>query len=321
MSEEEMTNQENSLYRIVHFNNWSCSVQAMLLLYSLTQSHRIDSYFILHILANHVNRFYRVLYSQLLSPLFVRSSKNNLFLNLLYRVLKNCKDEKVLFGLMKRVLQCCLMMNAAMSCGLLFLVSSVLKERGDVKINGELKELMENGSFDGLVTEEVKEIVKKVKKEEKKKEEEVKEEEEEVKEEEVKEEDEGDDEVADLDEDFFEQEEEEEKEEEEKEEDEEEDEEEEEEEEEEKEEEEQQQEETKQETNELIPPVKYNIAARDPGYSNSIETLLYELVLLTHHYHPTVAHFATLLLNNMSIQCNGDPLRDYSNKAFLDKFA
>ena len=97
MSEEEMTNQENSLYRIVHFNNWSCSVQAMLLLYSLTQSHRIDSYFILHRLSNHVNRFYRVLYSQLLSPLFVRSSKNNLFLNLLYRVLKNCKDEKVLF--------------------------------------------------------------------------------------------------------------------------------------------------------------------------------------------------------------------------------
>ena len=39
-----MTNQENSLYRIVHFNNWACSVQAMLLLYSLTQTHRIDSY-------------------------------------------------------------------------------------------------------------------------------------------------------------------------------------------------------------------------------------------------------------------------------------
>ena len=86
------------------------------------------------------------------------------------------------------------MMNAAMSCGLLFLVSSVLKERGDVKIGGELKKLMENGSFDGLVTEEVKEIVKKVKKEEKKKveeekvEEEEKEEEKEEKKEEKKEE-------------------------------------------------------------------------------------------------------------------------------------
>ena len=65
----------------------------------------------------------------------------------------------------------------------------------------------------------------------------------------------------------------------------------------------------------------YQFAARDPGFSNASKTLFFELSLLTHHYHPTVAKFASLLLSGQPVQCSGDPLQDFSNKAFLDKFA
>lgn len=41
VSEEEASKQEDSLYHIVYLHSWSCSVQAMLLLYSLTTLHRI----------------------------------------------------------------------------------------------------------------------------------------------------------------------------------------------------------------------------------------------------------------------------------------
>lgn len=112
----------------------------------------------------------------------------------------------MVYGLIKRVLQCCLSMNVGMCCGLLFMVSTVMRERGDVAVKGELKTLMENGAFEKVMEEETK---KEEEKEEVKKEKEEKKVEKEVKEEEVMEEEEekmeeGDDEVMDLNESFFE---------------------------------------------------------------------------------------------------------------------
>ena len=114
----------------------------------------------------------------------------------------------MVYGLIKRVLQCCLSMNVGMCCGLLFMVSTVMRERGDVAVKGELKTLMENGVFEKVMEEETKkeeekeEEVKKEKEEKVEKKEEVKMEE--VMEEEEEKMEEGDDEVMDLNESFFE---------------------------------------------------------------------------------------------------------------------
>lgn len=294
-------------------------------------------------------RFYRVLYASLLAPEFRRSSKNNLYLNLLYRVLKTCKNRRIVMALLKRVLQCAMMMPANMACGLLYMVSTVLSERKELKVNAELKKLMEEHAFDlGMEEEkgegeEMKEEGEESEKEEVKEEEdsekedsddddddeseeEEEEEEEEKKEEEeskAMEEEEGEDEVADLDEAFFqdsddqsenekenksESEEEEEEEEEEK---------------------ENSDHESDAEqpvqsaaaASSSLPSVVYDIHARDPVFSNADRTFLFELSLLAHHYHPTVAHFANQLLDGSRVFCSGDPLIDFSNKAFLDKFA
>ena len=229
-------------------------------------------------------------------------------------MLRHCQEVEVVYGLIKRILQCCLTMNVGMCCGLLFMVSTVMRERGDVVVKGELKTLLEQKAFEKRLEAEASEEVKEEKKEEVKEEEE-KEEEKEKKEEkeESEEENESDnDEVKDLDASFFEDDKkiEEVKEEPEEE-----------------EEKEGEEEEEKEEATPLSTPsphpshLVYQFAARDPGFSNASKSFFFELSLLCHHYHPTVAKFASLLLNNQPVQCGGDPLVDFSNKAFLDKFA
>ena len=308
-------------------------------------------------------RFYRVLYASLLAPEFRRSSKNNLYLNLLYRVLKTCKNRRIVMALLKRVLQCALMMPANMACGLLYMVSTVLSERKELKVNAELKKLMEEHALDlGMEEEkekgevenekekekekEEKESEKEEKKSEKVEEEEEEEESSEKEEESEKEdnddddddeseeeqkeeskameEEEGEDEVADLDEAFFQDSDEQSANENENE--------------NEKESDEEEKKESSDDESDAekphqpnqpksasasssLPPVVYDIHARDPIFSNADRTFLFELSLLAHHYHPTVAHFANQLLEGSRVSCSGDPLIDFSNKAFLDKFA
>ena len=77
---------------------------------------------------------------------------------------------------------------------------------------------------------------------------------------------------------------------------------------------------TPESTSSLL-PVHYSLYARDPAFSHAEDTLFFELSLLEHHYHPTVVKYAQILLQGGAIICDGDPLTDFSNKTFLDKFA
>ena len=207
-------------------------------------------------------------------------------------------------GLLKRVLQCALMMPAAMACGLLFMVSTVMREREDLALGPRLHSMLVDHSFDNLCPEEVKEEVENKQEKEEKSEEEK----EESEKEEEKEIDESDD-VKDLDESFFSDHEQ-------------------------NKEQEGEQSESEQpepepepdlkptsESTSSLPPVHYNLYARDPAFSHAEDTLFFELSLLEHHYHPTVVKYAQILLQGGTIVCDGDPLTDFSNKTFLDKFA
>lgn len=42
--------------------------------------------------------------------------------------------------------------------------------------------------------------------------------------------------------------------------------------------------------------------------------------MLSQHWHPSVAAFARALLSGEAVSYNGDPLRDLTLPAFLDKF-
>ena len=217
-------------------------------------------------------------------------------------------------SLIKRVLQCAMMMPASMACGLLFMVSTVMKERESLQMSPTLNNLLKENAFEkmavGEMMEEEKEEDKKKKGDKKKKEDKEEKMEEEDKDDED-EEDDDEDEVKDLDDSFFD----------------------------EKDgmkeeedsaddhtsaiqdDEEEEEEQAEKEEKEQLPTTKYNITARDPKYSGAVDTLYFELTLLRNHYHPTVAKFAQTILRGEYVVCKGDPLTDFSNKAFLDKFA
>ena len=59
---------------------------------------------------------------------------------------------------------------------------------------------------------------------------------------------------------------------------------------------------------------------RDPKYSGADRSCMWELVMLAEHVHPSVAAMTKALLAGLPIDYAGDPIRDMSTSAFLDKF-
>lgn len=95
------------------------------------------------------------MYGLVLSPGFLRATKNALFLNLLYRSLKRC-EAATAAALAKRVLQSALLMPANMAAALLVVVSAAMAERGGLpreQIDG-LEEIPAEIAVEGGLEEE-----------------------------------------------------------------------------------------------------------------------------------------------------------------------
>ncbi|KAL3136772.1 hypothetical protein ABBQ38_005486 [Trebouxia sp. C0009 RCD-2024] len=67
-------------------------------------------------------------------------------------------------------------------------------------------------------------------------------------------------------------------------------------------------------------PVGYDMRKRQPEFSGGERSCWWELSCLGGHVHPSVAAFARSLLAGTFISYDGDPLRDLTLTAFLDKF-
>ncbi|KAK9153181.1 hypothetical protein Sjap_000661 [Stephania japonica] len=67
-------------------------------------------------------------------------------------------------------------------------------------------------------------------------------------------------------------------------------------------------------------PVGYDPRHREPSYCNAEHVSWWELMVLASHVHPSVATMAMTLLSGTNIVYNGNPLNDLSLTAFLDKF-
>ena len=59
---------------------------------------------------------------------------------------------------------------------------------------------------------------------------------------------------------------------------------------------------------------------RQPEFSGGDQSCWWELTSLGGHVHPSVAAFARSLLAGTFVSYDGDPLRDLTLTAFLDKF-
>ncbi|KAK0666217.1 putative ribosome biogenesis protein [Cercophora samala] len=104
----------DTLFRITHSSNFNTSVQALMLIQQLASSKLLA-----------VDRFYRTLYESLLDPRLVTSSKQALYLNLLYRALKNDVDVRRVKAFVKRLVQVLSLHQAPFACGILFLIAEL----------------------------------------------------------------------------------------------------------------------------------------------------------------------------------------------------
>ncbi|KAH6845163.1 CBF/Mak21 family-domain-containing protein, partial [Chaetomium sp. MPI-CAGE-AT-0009] len=101
----------DTLFRITHSSNFNTSVQALMLIQQLATSKQLA-----------VDRFYRTLYESLLDPRLVTSSKHALYLNLLFRALKNDVDVRRVKAFVKRLIQVLSLHQPSFACGILFLI-------------------------------------------------------------------------------------------------------------------------------------------------------------------------------------------------------
>jgi ribosome biogenesis protein MAK21 len=208
----------DALFKLVHAGSFGVATQALLLLHQLMSSRNAVS-----------DRFYRALYSMVLSPELPTSTKAPMFLSLLFKALGADVSPKRVAAFLKRLVQVACTSSAQFACGCLMLVSKTLQMR-----RGLWNLILEaEDDFDGSGREA-----------------------------------------------------------------------------------EQQEEHMEQ----WPAPGQYDAQKRDPQFANADQSCLWELIILTAHVHPSVVAMARTLLAGVHVKYDGDPLKQLTLGAFLDKF-
>ncbi|KAG4178572.1 hypothetical protein ERO13_A10G051500v2 [Gossypium hirsutum] len=286
------------LFQLVHSKNFNVGVQALMLLDKISSKNQVVS-----------DRFYRALYSKLLLPAAMNSSKAEMFIGLLLRAMKSDVNLKRVSAFSKRILQVALQQPPQYACGCLFLISEVLKARPQLwnmmLQNESVDEDLEH--FEDIVEETASEPSLASKKEENNHD---------IcggeaaNSDSYSSEDEGvlpssysDDDISEDEKELFIR-------------------------------------ETPKDQHHQEPkiisnqnaltspkstakpflPGGYDPRHREPSYSNADRASWWELMVLSTHVHPSVATMAATLLSGANIVYNGNPLNDLSLTAFLDKF-
>jgi ribosome biogenesis protein MAK21 len=113
-SQESLSKHLDALFKITHSSNFNTSIQAMLLIQQLSALHQ----------ASH-DRFYRTLYESLLDARLITSSKQSLYLNLLFRSLKADVNHKRVKAFAKRITQVLTLHQPSFVCGAFFLLKEL----------------------------------------------------------------------------------------------------------------------------------------------------------------------------------------------------
>ncbi|KAK2855861.1 hypothetical protein Q5P01_004596 [Channa striata] len=149
--DEKVKEQLDTLFKVVHLVKFNTAVQALMLLFQVMDSQQSIS-----------DRYYVALYRKLLDPGLSSSSRQSMFLNLLYKSLKADIVLRRVKAFVKRLLQVSAEQNASFACGALFLVSEVMKAKPALKILLQEEGDREEEEFRDLAEEEEEEEVDEV---------------------------------------------------------------------------------------------------------------------------------------------------------------
>ncbi|AOW04103.1 CBF/Mak21 family-domain-containing protein [Yarrowia lipolytica] len=121
LTEAEFSKHIDSLFRITHSANFGTAIQALSLLFQVCQDAQKD-------------RYYRTLYESLLDPRLVDSSKQGLYLNLLFKSIKADTNVQRVQAFAKRMVQVALgWLKTGSVVGMVYLLGEVRKISGGVE--------------------------------------------------------------------------------------------------------------------------------------------------------------------------------------------
>ncbi|KAK5718016.1 RNA-binding ribosome biosynthesis protein mak21 [Elasticomyces elasticus] len=106
--------QMDTIFRVAHSSNFNTAIQALMLIQQISSAKHYGA-----------ERFYRTLYESLLDPRIYNSSKQVMYLNLLYKSLKADLNAKRVQAFVKRLLQIIAMHDPPFVCGVLYLISEL----------------------------------------------------------------------------------------------------------------------------------------------------------------------------------------------------
>jgi ribosome biogenesis protein MAK21 len=102
------------LFRIIHTGTFNVGIQALTLIFQVSSRQQSVS-----------DRFYRVLYDTLLDHRLAESSKQAMYLNLLFKAMKADTSAKRVAAFVKRLMQILAYHQPPFVCGALFLLGEV----------------------------------------------------------------------------------------------------------------------------------------------------------------------------------------------------
>ncbi|XP_061667590.1 CCAAT/enhancer-binding protein zeta isoform X2 [Syngnathoides biaculeatus] len=120
--DEKVKEQMDTLFKVVHLVKFNTAVQALMLLFQVMDAQQSIS-----------DRYYVALYRKLLDAGLSTSSRQNMFLNLVYKSLKADTVLRRIKAFVKRLLQVSAEQGATFACGALFLVSEVMRAKPGLK--------------------------------------------------------------------------------------------------------------------------------------------------------------------------------------------
>ncbi|XP_057208151.1 CCAAT/enhancer-binding protein zeta [Triplophysa rosa] len=123
IGDDKVSEQLDTLFKVVHTVKFNTAVQALMLLFQVMNSRQTIS-----------DRYYVALYRKLLDPGLSSSSRQSMFLNLLYKSLKADVVLRRVKAFVKRVLQVSCTASPAFTCGVLFLVSELMKAKTGLRL-------------------------------------------------------------------------------------------------------------------------------------------------------------------------------------------
>lgn len=113
----------DTLFRITHSSNFNTSVQALMLIHHIITKQKLST-----------DRFFRTLYESLLDPRLLNSSKQGIYLNLLFKALKSDTTIPRVLAFVKRILQVCNhWLTIGTISGMLFLLAELSKTIPEIR--------------------------------------------------------------------------------------------------------------------------------------------------------------------------------------------